>query len=147
MALLAGEVITAARLLHDSDGTTLSLLNPTTSFDDWGTETVTFTDPGVEVKVTGRVTGQASHPDSADIFVQTRVGISFDGGSTFEFGPEPASQVAEATGAARRQHVVASAHRTGTPTGDVVVKAQAAEESSQNTVMVQGFLEAAIHAT
>lgn len=125
MAWLAGETITAARLSQDSDAITLTDTTTFTvagGFEQWGTEEVTFTNPGVAVKVSAWLSGRLSNTVDADTAGVVRLGISFNGGSTFTFGNSP--EVNVGTGQGKRHHVGAQHHRTGTPTGSIVIKAE-----------------------
>lgn len=143
MTILAGQKITAARLNWDSGGTSLSDSTPTSTAErDWGTETITFPNPGVAVKVTAHVTGRCVST-TAGSFQTTRVSISFDGGSTFTDGNAPISNALDssATGTGRAA-VAASHHRSGTPTGDIVVKSRVTSSASTTPVAQNGFLTA-----
>lgn len=143
MAWLAGETITAARLSQDSDATALTDSTPTSTAErDWGTETVTFPNPGVAVKVIADVTGRCVST-TAGSFQTTKVAISFDGGSTFTTGNAPISNALDtsATGTGRAA-VVASHHRSGTPTGSIVIKSQVTSSASTTPVAQNGFITA-----
>jgi len=143
MTILAGQKITAARLNWDSDGVALSNSTPSSTAErDWGTETITFTNPGVAVKVTAQVTGRSS-TTTAGSNQTTKVAISFDGGSTFTTGNAPITNALD-TGASGtgRGACLASHHREGTPTGDIVIKAQATSSASTTPQAVEGYLTA-----
>lgn len=143
MAWLAGEKITAARLSQDSDGITLTNSTPTSTAErDWGTETITFANPGVAVKVTAQVTGRCSSTTAAAV-QNTKVAISFDGGSTFTTGPGPGVNALDggATGTGRAA-VTTGHHRTGTPTGNIVIKARVASSAATTPIAEDGFLTA-----
>lgn len=145
MPIAAGQKITAARLNSDSDGTTLTDSTPASTAErNWGTETLTFTNPGIAVKVTAHVTGRCTST-TAGSFQTTKVAISFDGGSTFTTGNAPISNALDtsATGTGRGG-VAASHHRSGTPTGDIVIKSQVTSSASTTPVAQNGFLTAQI---
>lgn len=123
MSILAGQQITAARLNWDSGGTTLSDQIPVaTGLQDWGTETVTFPNPGIPVNVTAQLTGRLLGSVNGTTG-NVQVEISFDGGATFTVGNNPQLNTTEAA-ATYRAGCAASHHREGTPTGDIVVKAR-----------------------
>lgn len=87
---------------------------------DWG-GTATFTNPNRAVKVTGWANmAFVNTAGTTDSFL--RVGISFDNGSTWVFGPEIGDSHGTTWGA--RGNIFASENRAGTPTSTVVVKAQ-----------------------
>lgn len=143
MTILAGQKITAARLNWDSDGVALSNSTPTSTAErGWGTETITFPNPGVAVKVTALVTGRSS-TTTAGTFQTTKVAISFDGGTSFTTGNAPITNALD-TGASGtgRGACLASHHRSGTPTGDIVIKATAASSAATTPQAVEGFLTA-----
>lgn len=143
MSIAAGQRITAARLNWDSDGTTLSNSTPSSTAErDWGTETITFPNPGVPVKVTAQVTGRSS-TTTAGATQTTRVKVSFDGGASFTEGNAVITNALD-TGASSfgRGACLASHHRSGTPTGDIVVKATAASSASTTPQAAEGFLTA-----
>lgn len=150
MAFLAGERVTAARLLNDSDFTTLSNTNLVdTTINTWtnfGTETITFDDPGVEVIVEANVMATCFTADGTNDRVVTRVSISFDGGSTFDSSAGQAFCTSDGD-TVSRSPVPATHVRQGTPTGDVIVKAQCMHEvSGGDAEFFAGFLTATIRA-
>lgn len=145
MTWLAGEKITAARLAWDSNGVALTDSTPSSTAErDWGTETITFPNPGVAVKVIAGVTGRCVST-TAGAFQTTKVAISFDGGSTFTTGNSPISNALDtsATGTGRAA-VAASHHRSGTPTGSIVVKVLATSSAATTPVAQNGFLTASV---
>lgn len=122
---LAGQTMTAARASQDSDDTGLSDTTTFTAaggFEQWGTEEVTFTNPGIAVKVKAWLSGRLVNTVDADSTAVVRVGISFDGGSTFTYGSAP--QVNVGTAGSARTYVGALHLRDGTPTGSVVIRAE-----------------------
>jgi hypothetical protein len=136
MTWLAGETITAARLNQDSDLTTLTQDSPAmvNTWEDWGSETVTFTDPGVPVKVKAWLNGRIFNITDSTSQGQIRVLISLDGGSTFDEG-NTSGLTNQGTGAGNLQRMSAGAQHllAGTPTGDVVIKAQLRADDTSNT--------------
>lgn len=150
MAFLAGERVTAARLLNSSNSTTLTNTNLTdttiNTWTDFGTETISFDDPGVEVIVDGNVMATAFTADTTNDRVVTRVSISFDGGSTFNSSAGQAFCTSDSD-TISRSPVPAYHVRQGTPTGDVVIKAQCMHEvSGGDAEFFAGFLTATIRA-
>lgn len=140
MPILAGQKITAARLNWGSDGSTLSDLIPAaTGLQDWGTETLTFPNPGIPVNVTAQLTGRVLGSVNGTTGTP-QIDISFDGGATFTAGNAPQLNTTEA-GATNRESLSVSHHREGTPTGDIVVKARA-NPSATTVSFRSGFLTA-----
>lgn len=145
MPISAGQKITAARLNWDSDGVPLSNDTPSSTAErDWGPETLTFPNPGIPVKVAAHVTGRSS-TSTAGTWQQTRVKISFDGGGSFTEGNAPITNALD-TGASGtgRGACLASHHREGTPTGDIVIKATAQSSNSTTPQAIEGFLTASV---
>lgn len=141
MPFLAGDKITAARLSFQQDTTTLTddTLAASGVFEDWGTETVTFSDPGVEVSVTAYVTGNFNDSAAESTLGNVRVAISLDGGTVFTFGNQVTGRVG--TNADQSHLPVAASHGvTGTPTGDIVIKAQFEGITSANVEVRSGLL-------
>jgi hypothetical protein len=103
-----------------------SLTNDTAAanntWERWGTEAVIFTNPGVPVDVTASMTGSYNNVLNTDTDAFTRVAISFDSGSTYTVGSAPGTTVGTSVG--NRGSTAASAYRSGTPTGNVVVKVE-----------------------
>ena len=142
MAFTAGQKLTAAALsVFNSGGTTLSndTAAATATFEQWGTETVVFTNPAAAVKVTARVTGQLQNTLNTDSNGAARVGISFDGGATFTYGNSPGAN--QGTTSGTRCLTGAGHYRTGTPTGNIVVRAEFSV-STTNISALNGFIEA-----
>lgn len=145
MVWRAGDKITAARLNQDSNGTTLTNSTPSSTAErDWGSETITFPNPGVAVKVTAQVTGRSSTTTAGAMQI-TRVKISFDGGSTFTEGNAVDTNALDtgATGTGRGA-CLASHYRAGTPTGDIVVKATAESSAATTPIATDGYLTASM---
>jgi hypothetical protein len=145
-----GSAATFARSDHkhhagDMSDTTLTQTSAPTSdtFADWGSETITFTDPGVPVKVYARLDGRASQTGAGggDVVVRVRTGISFDGGGSYTFGNENVGGVAD-TGGTRNEAIGAHQIRSGDPTGNILIKAQLRSDdgSAPTTVFANGVL-------
>lgn len=125
------------------DGTALTDSTPSSTAErDWGTETITFADPGVAVRVAAHVTGRCFSATVNETHT-TRVAISFDGGSTFTFGNAPqVTPLDTGSSGTGRITVAASHYRTGTPTGDIVIKVRAQSSGSTTPVASAGHLTA-----
>lgn len=126
MPINAGQRITAARLNWDSDDATLSddTAAAVNTWEQWGTETITFPNPGVAVKVKAWLTGRIYNIVDATSNAQYRVSISFDGGSTFTTGQAAPINVGTGSGDTERLPAAQMHFRDDTPTGDIVVKAE-----------------------
>lgn len=145
MAWQAGQIITAARLTNRLDGVNLTDTAPTTAWTDWGTETVTWPNPGVEVTVTASLVGRWLNAVDTTAVSSSRVRISLDGGTTWSYGQIIYVQTGTGAGAQIRA-VAASQHAvTGTPTGSVIVKARCMTEGSATATL--GSLNAHMVAT
>jgi len=142
MAFAAGQKLTAAALaVFNAGGTTLS--NDTAAaaatFEQWGTETIIFTNPAAPVKITANLTGQLQNTLNTDSNGAGRVGISFDGGASFTYGNAPGAN--QGTTSGTRCLIGAGHTRTGTPTGNVVVRAEFSV-STTNISALNGFINA-----
>lgn len=137
--------LTARRLLHDSASTALTDTDTTTSWADWGEEVLTFPQPGIEVLVDAVVSGYAVRDDTAQD-VAVRVAISTDGGGSFTTGNEPVTTVGNVGGSAVRQNITAHHSRSGTPTGEIVVKAQSINNTAAGASVVAGRLTVRVSA-
>jgi hypothetical protein len=97
----------------------------TSTWEDWATETATVTDPGREIDIISHLNGTAVNLAAVRIQGLIRIGISTDGGSTYNFGTQGRGDTDRATADIRVTNI--SVHHTQhdvTPTGNVVVKAQ-----------------------
>lgn len=119
----AGQIIKASHL-PDADGVTLTNQSASAinTWTNWGSETIVFVNPGIPVKVLSTLHGQAVNGVDAVNNVRVRVGISFDSGSIFTTGTESQQNIGTSHGT--REQVSVQHFRLGTPTGDIVVKAQ-----------------------
>lgn len=122
MPITAGQKITAARLNWDMDGTTLTDETAPAGggYEPWGTEELTFTNPGVAVHVAAILTGRMHNATVTDTFATTKIEISFDGGSTWTEGNAVPTQVGTTVGI--RSAVAVQHYRAGTPTGNIVIR-------------------------
>lgn len=127
MTWLAGETITAARLNQQTNTAALTDDTPSAinTWEDWGTETLTFSDPGVPVDVLMWLTGRVINTVDAASTAEARISISYDGGSTFSPGTGTGIiNTGTGAGNAIRNSLSTARRSDGTPTGDVVVKAE-----------------------
>lgn len=146
MALLAGMRITAARLWRGMTATTLSQGSTasTATFVQWGTEEATLENPGVAVNVmatlTGRSTSTSTTPAASTLTV--RVGISFNGGTTWTYGPARAYDQKPFGGSTGvfRTPIANECFRTGTPTGQIQARAEFQCNSSTDVTMDGGYI-------
>lgn len=126
MAVNAGDKVRAVHLSPLVD--TLDLPDNTVpsaagTWEDWGNPLI-FANPGTPVTVMAWGTGSVVNDDGGS-GVGMRIGISTDGGATYEFGQGPRDQAA--TGGNTRRGSVSALHTVttgGIPSGDVRVKAQ-----------------------
>lgn len=134
MTIKAGTTLTTAHLSHTTPGVRLSddTLTDANTWEDWGEETITITDPGIAVEVTAAVIGRFRNTVDANTGCRARVGISLDGGSSFTYGPGPWSDVGTDI---PKYAVAAGSHdESGTPSGDIVIKAQWLSQSTDSEV-------------
>ncbi|WP_436792668.1 hypothetical protein [Actinospongicola halichondriae] len=120
-----------------TDSTTLSDTTPSNaSAVQWGTEEVTISNPGVDVTVQAWVSGYIEDP-GATAGGYVTINVSLDGGSTWTDSTPVFAYVDTAIDLA----VLASnfAH-SGTPTGDIVVKASICDFSA-GIQYAAGFLQ------
>ncbi len=94
------------------------------TWEDWGVS-LNMGTPGENVFVTGHVTGSILGGAGINRAGQVRVGISFDTGSTWTYGPHTWFQVDDNTATIRRSFCGASHQRSGVPSSEVRVKVQA----------------------
>lgn len=144
MPISAGQRIKAARLNWDSDFTELTSTTPSAAatMTNWGTETIIFANPGVAVKVLATVSGRAFDLTAATVFARYQVMISFDGGSTFTSTTYLDIAIGDSTGDQHRSAIAGQHFREGTPTGDIVVKAQCYSSGANDITFAPGFLSA-----
>ncbi len=115
----AGLVIDGGTL---TDKTTFSAVD---TWEDWDTA-ITITDPGVAVAISAQATGSIEDTSgNGGGEGRMRVGISIDGGSTYTFGNEPIADVDDLSADIGFASLGAVHFRSGTPTGDILVKVQA----------------------
>jgi len=102
-----------------SDGTG----NPANTWNDSTSGVFTVTNPGVPVSVTAVWTGW--HQNFSIIAITfARVAISLDGGASYTTGAEPRTVAGQGGSNYNSQSAAASHARSGTPTGDIKIKAQ-----------------------
>jgi hypothetical protein len=133
----------AAYAMARTRGRTLADTTPgsTAVWTDWGATLnlgVTTSDTYVTADVTGSTLGPASVFRSG----QARVGISFDAGATWTYGPTPYTQT---DGTIQRSPLAASHYREGIGAGvDVRVKAQVLSGTAADFAFQQGSLLATL---
>lgn len=139
-----GYVDSAAFMAQDGTALTNDSAAVTATWEDWGTETLTIPDPGVPVSVSARVSGYLKNSTNADQGA-VRVSVSLDGGSTFIAGNAPVAQP-DTTGATQELPIAADVVVSGTPTGDIVVKAQLRQDTTFGSSLVfeNGYIAATV---
>lgn len=115
------------------------------SFVNWGSELV-FTNPVEDVRVKAWTTGESREPGTGEAVTNTRlrVSISIDGGSTFSFGEAPLEGVGATPTQDQRAVLKDLLHVSGTPTGDIIVRAAVSSSASTVTEFRRGYLMADI---
>ena len=124
MAVAAGQIITAADLAWNSGSVALTndTNTATISWQQWGTQTIQFDDPGVKVMVRAWLIGRlVNHTDTGSNGAG-RVQISTDGGVTFTPGSAAAVDVGTSVGP--RAITSSMGYLSVVPTGDVIIKAE-----------------------
>lgn len=94
------------------------------TMENWGSETINLGQPTMKVFVTAELTGSVLSAVGVDSSGRVQVGISLDSGASYDYGTDNWAS-GEATGGTRRSACTASHFISGTPTGDIRVKAQA----------------------
>lgn len=141
MSIKAGTTITTAHLSHTAPGVVLSAhtLTATGVWEQWGTETITIPNPGVAIEISAMSTGRWNNSTDATAVATPRVLISLDGGSTFTAGDPKWGSFGTSYGV--WLPMAASHIAAGTPTGDIVIKAEVRGDSL-NTSALNGLLTA-----
>lgn len=124
MAAKAGTTLTTAHLSHTTRETLLTDDTAATAstWEQWGTEEITFSDPGIAVEVSAVLIGGYSEASNADAAATCRVQISLDGGSTWTDGQRVFVRVGTSVG--QTAHAGNTMSVSGTPSGDIKVRAQ-----------------------
>lgn len=139
----AGQRVTAGRLSLYSASSTLSTGSPTATgtWQQWGGEEATVSDPGLNVMARAWVSGYAVEATGNDTRARVRVEISLDGGVNFDSGQQVSAQVGDAVNRDQlRSPTVAGFRRVGNTTGDVVARAMMYSDST-SVEYWNGFLE------
>ncbi|PXY27440.1 hypothetical protein [Prauserella muralis] len=124
-----------------TDKNTFAAIN---SWEDWGTETIQFDDPGIRVAIVasgfGNLFGNSANYRSG----QPRLAISIDGGATFTTlnDGEPPFCVVRVAGDA--DGFGTGLRVEGVPTGDIVVKMQG-QVSDLDVDFRNGYITAIMH--
>lgn len=118
------------------DSTTLTddTVGAVNTWEQWGTEEVTFSDPNQDISLYAFVCGNVEidtlddvHEDSG----RTRVQISFDGGTNWDTGTANRDHVAVGTSIAVLGGSLYSQHlKTGTPSGQIQIRAQILKQNN-----------------
>lgn len=122
------------------DASTLTDTTPGTAdtYEQWGTEEVTFPNPSVDVRVLAEALGSLSAVGAAAAATgKVKTQISLDGGTSWTDGSEPEVNVADE----ERQLVGSFADVEGTPTGEIQVRAQV-QASVTDVIFEQGRIHA-----
>ena len=102
--------------------------NPANTWND-APNTITVPNPGVPVSVVASVAG--FHQNFSVIAISfVRVAISLDGGSSYTTGSEPRTVAGQGGSNYNSQAAGASHFRSGTPTGNIMIKAQVKSDST-----------------
>jgi hypothetical protein len=107
--------------------------NPINAYAD-GTASITIPNPGIPVMVTAAYNGFGQN-FSAITFAEARVAISFDGGSSFTAGVQAGAVFGQGGSNYNRGNLSASWFRSGTPTGNIVIKMEAKSDSTATGVV------------
>lgn len=142
MAITAGQIIRAADLAWDSDAVNLTddRATVTGSWVQWGTETIQFADPGVDVIVKAWITGRLRNGVHTQGFGAARVSISLDGGASWVAGQSYSASVG--TNVGFNTPYSATNFATGVPTGDIILKAEMMSTTSTDTYYESGKIMA-----
>lgn len=145
MSWRAGQRITAARLSQELDGTDLSSTTPGTAatWTQWGSETVVFPNPGVPVKVKAELTGRTFRSTASNSNVDARLAISLDGGANFTTSNPFTTNAGNVAGSNQRAAMARTLTVSGTPTGDIVIKAEC-QTSVTSTDFANGRIDAQV---
>lgn len=132
------------------DSTTLTdEAAPGTTLTQWGTEEVTFDDPGVAVTVEADLHGYGNISDGVNTIPQVLLQVSFDGGSNWTSGPATFSSLHRNGSGLRLQRAVLAAalQESATPTGEIQVRAQCRDlvAISGGTTFSEGFIRARVY--
>lgn len=124
MSAKAGTTLTTAHLSHTTQQTLLSddTASATSTWEQWGTEDVTIPNPGIAVEVSAVLSGGYREATNTDAAATCRLQISLDGGTTWSDGENAFVRVGTDVGVTT--HALNGMAVSGTPTGDIVIRAQ-----------------------
>lgn len=140
MAIKAGQRVTAAHLSWNSSAVSLTDDSPNAedAWEQWGTETIVFPNPGIEVLVRAWVSGRLRNFSAGTATGSARVEISLDGGNTFTRG---FAYSVDCNADIPRVSMSTTGYASGVPTGDIVIRALMTSTST-NTFFEAGGLMA-----
>lgn len=124
MAVKAGTTITTAHLSHSTKQAQLSddVASSTNTWEQWGTEEIVFSDPGIDVEVSAVLIGRWVDGDQTNAAAACRLRISLDGGSNWTTGDGMFVRVGTDVG--QTVHAANTMAVSGTPDGDIIVQAE-----------------------
>lgn len=124
MSIKAGTTLTTAHLSHSTLQTNLTddSASSSGSWERWGTEEITFSDPGIAIEVSAVLLGRLFDNTNGDVAGTCRLRISLDGGSSWTNGTAPFVRVGTSVGLACT--VGNTLAVSGTPSGDIIVQAE-----------------------
>lgn len=124
MSIQAGQRITAAHLSHTTQQTQLTndTVVSTSTWEQWATEEITITNPGVSVEVSAVLLGGVSNTVDGNTVATCRAQISIDGGTTWTDGNRAFTRCGTTVG--ETANIGNTLAVTGTPSGDIKVRAQ-----------------------
>jgi hypothetical protein len=142
VAITAGQIIRAADLAWDSAAVNLTndAASTTGTWEQWGTETIQFADPGTNVLVKAWITGRLNNLTDANVQGAARVSISLDGGATFIGGQS--FSVSVGTSVSPFATYAATNFASGVPTGDIIIKGELLSTGSTATLYESGKIMA-----
>lgn len=126
-----------------SDSTNLTNETPSANntWEQWGTEEITFSDPGRQVDVLAWLAGYATNTTDSNNITRARIQISTDGGASWSSSRAVIANTGTSIGVRNALSPFGRAGAT-TPTGDVKVRAQVHTSSAANTTFSSGHLMA-----
>lgn len=140
--MLADGAVTG-RALGSGFGTAVATLTDlaitsASTWTNWGSA-VSIANPKVGVSFSAMLSGYI-YDFTAVRFQQVRLGISVDGGSSFTYGPAVGTAVGQSATFNNRGGINAAHNRTGTPTGGIVLQAQAWSDGTTSVAAAGSIL-------
>lgn len=136
----------AASSLQALSTTLTNTSSPGSTATQWGTEEVTVLNPGRSVTVMAWLSGYGDIPDATNTVPLSHLETSFDGGATWTAGPVSSGSLHRSGSSLRVQRCAfaSTVARSGTPTGDVLVRAMAREAVGSSTTFTDGQIMALV---